>query len=368
MIPSIKSTSVRSICFGMCLGMMCLLVLLVQSSDAAFAAPRRQDNPTGTALQATIFFLQTGRAPTTSGINLTSTAQQATIQALMPQATTPPAPAAAGQLEVGKEAVVTEAGDEIYVLNAPKRGATRLAVRLKGHHVLVIGGPSEADSYRWWQVQLIENITGWMVEGADGETWLAPATDAPQVQVLRTLSPSNLFVGARIKLSLKVNPGIAVRAEPDVSGELLFRISDPELVFNIVDGPALGNDLRWWKIRYTSERMNLPNTYGWVSEGQGQVKNFDVLYPVGIATNVRGGHVKVGDIVRVTSSGDGARLRQEPSRTSPAVNTIGVGVNATVLEGPQDRDGFRYWRIERSDGYKGWIGVQPGWLEVYQSK
>jgi hypothetical protein len=50
------------------------------------------------------------------------------------------------------------------------------------------------------------------------------------------------------------------------------------------------------------------------------------------------------------------RLRESPNASAPLVNErrLGTGETATVLDGPVDADGARYWQIRTSDGLEGW--------------
>jgi hypothetical protein len=303
---------------------------------------------------------------------MTSTAQQATINALENNDSaeaTPTKEISLGELENGKEAVVTESGDELYVMNALEPNATRLTTLLTGHHMLIVDGPRTGNGFTWWQVQLIEDRVGWVVEGMNGEQWIAPSLDDPQVTVLKDITPSNLFIGARCQLGKYTYTNVAVRDQPSRDGQVIKRLdtTDNEDVVTIIDGPLNAERTRWWKVRLTGNRNTNPEApVGWVAEGEDALKFLDTIYPAGKVSNVRGGHMEIGDTVRATSSGDGMRLRAEPSRNSAAVTTLGLQVNATVLDGPIEREGFTWWKIKRSDGKTGWVATAPGWLEVYE--
>src|SRR5579859_700660 len=108
-----------------------LLLALTSLITPVHAILAQQDNPTATALQATIFFLQTKQSSSSSGMDATTAAQQATIAALQGQgpnssqatatAITTPTGNSSSPVEVGKEAVVTADGNEVYVMSSPSR-------------------------------------------------------------------------------------------------------------------------------------------------------------------------------------------------------------------------------------------------------
>jgi|GEM_PF-2873301 hypothetical protein len=47
----------------------------------------------------------------------------------------------------------------------PGRNGAPLAQALEGDLLTVVGGPEEADSLRWWQVETVRGTTGWVIEG-----------------------------------------------------------------------------------------------------------------------------------------------------------------------------------------------------------
>ncbi len=342
-----------------------VLCILALTATAPVQADRLHfDNPTATALQATIFFLQTRNAPSPQTADLTSTAQMATIQALSGTQAPPAA------IEQSKAAIVTDQGDELYVLASPKAGTTRLAVLLSGDLVLVKDGPRLSNGDSWWQVQLLDGHNGWVVDGQNGEVWLTGSTDTFQPAMVSGLGTSYLFIGARVVKSVKFFQPLAVRDSPGRNGQVVKYLPVAQDVINrevllVVGGPVATDGVRWWKVRYATQNDPTYGQIGWVAEGEPGLQYLEVQYPVDRASNVRGGHLKVGDTVRVTSSGDGLKLRTKASRTAPAVTTLGQQVNATVLDGPLSNEGDVWWLLQRSDGSKGWATALPGWLEVY---
>jgi hypothetical protein len=68
--------------------------------------------------------------------------------------------------------------------------------------------------------------------------------------------------------------------------------------------------------------------------------------------------ITVDGTVTIVNSPEGSRLRlrSSPSSSAPLVNDrrLGTGETATVLDGPVDADGARFWQIRTSDGLEGW--------------
>jgi WD40 repeat protein len=76
------------------------------------------------------------------------------------------------------------AGDANSVRSAPTTSGERIGAIPGGETFAVLDGPRCADGFVWWQVEY-QGLTGWTVDGADGEQWLFPvdATETIDVQV-----------------------------------------------------------------------------------------------------------------------------------------------------------------------------------------
>jgi hypothetical protein len=62
-----------------------------------------------------------------------------------------------------------------------------------------------------------------------------------------------------------------------------------------------------------------------------------------------------GTIVLVEgTSGAGLNLREQPSTYSAVMGNVPDGTELTVLEGPQDADGYVWWNLQAPDGTEGW--------------
>jgi hypothetical protein len=60
------------------------------------------------------------------------------------------------------------------------------------------------------------------------------------------------------------------------------------------------------------------------------------------------------------TQGAGLNLREQPTTYAKIVASAPEGEELTVLDGPQDSDGFVWWKLRTSDGKEGWGAAQ--WL------
>jgi hypothetical protein len=74
------------------------------------------------------------------------------------------------------------------------------------------------------------------------------------------------------------------------------------------------------------------------------------------------GEIEPGVEVKVTGTGvDGLSIRSGPGKNYARLSIAGDGEILTVLEGPQEADGYRWWRVRDDKGTVGW-GVGD-WLQ-----
>jgi hypothetical protein len=84
----------------------------------------------------------------------------------------------ASRLEVGTQAVVTQAGNQTGLHIDPSAESPQLILLFTNMKLDVIDGPNITDGYIWWKIQVVVNgqrRTGWAIEGATGVAYLAPA-------------------------------------------------------------------------------------------------------------------------------------------------------------------------------------------------
>lgn len=71
--------------------------------------------------------------------------------------------------------------------------------------------------------------------------------------------------------------------------------------------------------------------------------------------SVTGGQFSPGIQVLVTGTGDCLNVREAPTTQSKQLSCIADNVEATVLSGPADADGFRWWKIRAEGIVEGWV-------------
>jgi hypothetical protein len=73
------------------------------------------------------------------------------------------------------------------------------------------------------------------------------------------------------------------------------------------------------------------------------------------------GNIEEGQSVRVTGTGtEGIRFRSGPGMDYITLSILPDGTELVVLEGPEEADGFIWWRLETDDGTAGWAADE--WL------
>jgi hypothetical protein len=75
------------------------------------------------------------------------------------------------------------------------------------------------------------------------------------------------------------------------------------------------------------------------------------------------GEIGPGALVIVQGTlGSGLNLRTEPSTAAELVTNAAEGTVLTVLEGPQEADGYLWWKLRTPDGEEGWAADE--WLTL----
>lgn len=66
--------------------------------------------------------------------------------------------------------------------------------------------------------------------------------------------------------------------------------------------------------------------------------------------------IRVGAPVVVQGTGGaGLNLRDQPSLAGQVLSTVPDGTPLTVVEGPQERDGLGWWKVQTEAGAQGWV-------------
>lgn len=175
----------------------------------------------------------------------------------------------------------------------------------------------------------------------------------------------------------RVVPGDAnnVRDTPSASGTRIGQIAGGE-VFTVLDGPVCDDEFNWWQVEYGE-------LVGWTVEGTleaywiepYEVEEIEVTpAPQATATKappaepIRSFEPPL-EVVNVLAVGERARVinddpnaetitlvvRSEPSRSAGAVAQALEGDLLTIIGGPEEADGLRWWQVETAKGSQGWV-------------
>jgi len=71
--------------------------------------------------------------------------------------------------------------------------------------------------------------------------------------------------------------------------------------------------------------------------------------------SVTGGQFSPGSLVLVAGTGDCLRVREAPTTRAQQLSCLPDGTEASVLSGPADADGFRWWKIRAEGIVEGWV-------------
>lgn len=80
------------------------------------------------------------------------------------------------------------------------------------------------------------------------------------------------------------------------------------------------------------------------------------------STPVPGTALNVGQPARVVAP-DGLNMRDLPSSSGQLLLLLPSNQRVTVVEGPTDAEGFRWWRVDDGDGNVGWVAESDGETE-----
>jgi uncharacterized protein YgiM (DUF1202 family) len=214
-------------------------------------------------------------------------------------------------------------GDDIYVFDGPVN--LRSAAGLSGTvlEILpqdttgeVVGGPTAADSYDWYQIETTGGQTGWVA----GD-FLALATPDPG---------DDFTIGDEIYV---FDGPVNLRNAAGLSGTIL-EILPQDATGEVIGGPTAADGYDWYQIE-----TSLGAT-GWVA---GSFLALDNNGPV-----VPPGNFPVNSFVFVNVPK--LNLRSTASTDGAVLQTMTDGAIATVLSGPVSADGYAWYELSVGEG------------------
>ncbi|MCO6452067.1 MAG: SH3 domain-containing protein [Caldilineales bacterium] len=235
-----------------------LLVLFVLLAGVSLACGSFAPRP---ASQPTPWPTPTSRPPTATP---TARVQPRDIAAVTPTPelapTQEPLPTAtpAGNVQMGQQArIVARTG--LNIRSEPSTAAALAGRFGAGVLVQLIGGPTEADGYLWWQVDDLHGRAGWVAAGDGTDLWVNGEIGEPR-PVGRAVRP-----GDTVAVTVRPGLALAVRYEPSQSSITVRRVVR-NTQFEIIGGPVSVDDYRWWKVRRAD------GLTGWAAEGDSETR------------------------------------------------------------------------------------------------
>lgn len=176
------------------------------------------------------------------------------------------------------------------------------------------------------------------------------ATSVPtRVVPTATFTPTpvpgtELIVGQPARASAA--QGLNARKTPSVTGDRAGRYP-PGAIITILEGPVTADGYRWW-------RVGNNELAGWVADGDADGGE-EWLSPKVGSTQPVNRAVRLGDEVVVTVGANGLlKVRAEPGTGSPVEHQVPESSQLSVVEGPVEANGYRWWRVSDGGSVTGW--------------
>lgn len=187
-------------------------------------------------------------------------------------------------------------------------GSTVITRLVAGSEVDVLDGPEDVGDLRWWNVNGGEGRIGWVVEAFGGETYLTPIDWTDQLPPLGTPAPTD----APAPTPMPATPTATAAVTPTITPSLAPTAS-----------PVLTQ---------TATPVLTPT----------------VTLEGGIPSPTVGGQAEV------TTKYQFINLRKEPGLGAETIGQLEDGTIVTILEGPEDADDLRWWKVDDGQGNIGW--------------
>ena len=209
--------------------------------------------------------------------------------------------------------------ETVNLRSAPGTTASVKQTLTVGTTGTIIGGPTSATGYVWWNVRLTNGTVGWSIEG-------------PLEKTTTTPPPSGKFeIGDNIRVTENLN----LRSAASTAGSVVV-VLPANTTGKVLGGPTAANGYTWWNIQTSLGT-------GWAVE--------DWLTEGGTTPPPPTGVFEVGDTVSVTER---ANLRSGAGTSNGVIRVLQVGDTGTIQAGPTNASGFLWWQIQTSNG-TGWV-------------
>lgn len=155
---------------------------------------------------------------------------------------------------------------------------------------------------------------------------------------------TELIVGEPARVSAA--QGLNARKTPSVTGDRAGRYP-PGAIVSILEGPVTADGYRWW-------RVGNNELSGWVADGDADGAE-EWLSPKVGSTQPVNRAVQLGDEVVVTVGAGGLlKVRAQAGTNSPVEHQVPENSQLSIVEGPVEANGFRWWRVSDGGSVTGW--------------
>jgi uncharacterized protein YgiM (DUF1202 family) len=233
-------------------------------------------------------------------------------------------------ITAANDGVSFSVGDSVVVANGPLNmrdaagtDATILDTLDTGATATILGGPTAAGDFDWYQIELGGGETGWVA----GD-FLGLASD----------DTGDFAAGDVVTTTARLN----LRGGASLSGTVIETL-DVGTTGTILDGPSAADDFSWYQIEATDGET------GWVA---GEFLALDDDTP-----NVPGGgDFPIDSFIFVNAPV--VNLRDDASITAEVQDQLDEGTMVTVLDGPVAADDYTWYQVavgEGQDTQQGWV-------------
>jgi uncharacterized protein YgiM (DUF1202 family) len=192
----------------------------------------------------------------------------------------------------------------------------------------VVGGPTTANNYTWYQIKLASGTTGWAVQD-----WLAKGT---------TTTPPPTTGKFAINDTVRVTSSLRLRTSASTSASVIATLSTGT-TGKVIGGPTTASGYTWWQLQTSAGT-------GWAAQDWLEKSTGTTPPPT------TGGKFTIGQTVSVTES---LRLRSSAGTSGSVIATLSPGTTGKVLAGPTNANGYTWWQLQTSAG-TGWAAQD--WL------
>lgn len=152
------------------------------------------------------------------------------------------------------------------------------------------------------------------------------------------IDQSSQFIGG-VEAFINVgNNVLNIRSRPGLDADIVAQPREGVSVL-VVDGPRVSGEYSWWYVQLED------GTRGWAVDN-------DEGSPTLIFTSAR--LVIDGRATVYVTEGDNLRLRSGPGTSFERLEGLPNETRVTILDGPVEANGYRWWNIRTQNGLEGW--------------